>query len=52
MYKDANYYYKEQTKGSQEKEKTLILTMALFLVLLAQPNYSGSNWRQYIDVTV
>ena len=32
-----------------KKKKSSILTMALFLALLDQPNYSGFNWKQYIE---
>lgn len=56
MYEDANYYYQ---KGQEEVNKTLdkkksisILDKALFLYLLAQPNYSGFTWSQYIEVII
>lgn len=35
-----------------KKKKSSILTMALFLALLNQPNYSGFNWKQYIEATI
>lgn len=41
--------------GQQEvnkKKKPSILTMALFLALLDKPNYSGFNWKQYIEATI
>lgn len=56
MYEDANYYYQQ---GQQEVNKTLkkkklisMLDMALFLYLIEQPNYSGFNWKQYVDATI
>ena len=52
MYEDANYYYEQGQKEANKKKKTSILTMALFLTLLDQPNYSGFNWEQYIEATI
>ncbi len=52
MYEDTNYYYEEGQKEVNKKKKSSILTMALFLALLDQPNYSGFNWKQYIEVTM
>lgn len=52
MYEDANYYYQEGIKEVEKKKKPSILTMALFLALLDQPNYSGFNWKQYIEATM
>lgn len=52
MYDDANYYYIE---GQKEVDKTKPISMldeALFLILLEQPNYSGFNFNQYIQVTI
>ncbi|HJJ07600.1 MAG TPA: hypothetical protein OIM35_08360 [Clostridiaceae bacterium] len=43
MYKDANYYYEEGQKEVNKKKKLSIIPMALFLVLLDQPNYSRTN---------
>ena len=52
MYKDANYYYEQGQQEVTKKKKPSILEMALFLALLDQPNYSGFNWKQYIEVTM
>lgn len=52
MYEDANYYYEQGQKEVNKKKKPSILTMALFLALLDQPNYSGFNWKQYIEATI
>lgn len=52
MYEDANYYYEQGQQEVNKKKKPSILTMALFLVLLDQPNYSGFNWKQYIEATM
>ena len=54
MYEDANYYYEQGQQGvnKKKKKKPSILAMALFLALLDQPNYSGFNWKQYIEVTM
>lgn len=52
MYEDANCYYEQGQKEVNKKKKPSILTMALFLALLDQPNYSGFNWKQYIEVTM
>lgn len=52
MYEDTNYYYEEGQKEVNKKKKPSILEMALFLALLDQPNYSGFNWKQYIEVTM
>ena len=43
MYEDANYYYEQGQQEVNKKKKPSILTMALFLALLDQPNYSGFN---------
>ena len=43
MYEDANYYYEQGQKEVNKKKKPSILTMALFLTLLEQPNYSRIN---------
>lgn len=52
MYEDTNYYYEEGQKEVNKKKKPSILEMALFLALLDQPNYSGFNWRQYVEATI
>lgn len=52
MYEDANYYYEQGQQEVNKKKKPSILTMALFLALLDQPNYSGFNWEQYIEATM
>ena len=52
MYEDANYYYEQGQKEVNKKKKPSILAMDLFLVLLDQPNYSGFNWKQYIEATI
>lgn len=52
MYEDANYYYEHGQQEVNKKKKPSILTMALFLALLDQPNYSGFNWKQYIEATM
>lgn len=52
MYEDANYYYEQGQKEVNKKKKPSILEMALFLALLDQPNYSGFNWKQYIEATI
>ena len=52
MYEDANYYYQEGIKEVDKKKKSSVIPMALFLALLGQPNYSGFNWKQYIEVTM
>lgn len=39
-------------KEVNKKKKPSILTMALFLALLDQPNYSGFNWKQYVEATI
>lgn len=53
---DVNYYYQE---GQEEVNKTLkkkkpisVIDEALFLYLLEQPNFTGFNWKQYIDSTI
>ena len=43
---------KNGQKEVNKKKKPSILTMALFLALLDQPNYSGFNWEQYIEATI
>lgn len=52
MYEDANYYYKQGQQEVNKKKKPSIIPMALFLALLDQPNYSGFNWKQYIETTI
>ena len=52
MYEDANYYYKQGQQEVNKKKKPSIIPMALFLALLDQPNYSGFNWKQYIEATI
>ena len=52
MYEDANYYYEQGQQEVNKKKKLSILAMALFLALLDQPNYSGFNWKQYIEATM
>jgi hypothetical protein len=52
MYEDANYYYEQGQQEVTKKKKPSILEMALFLALLDQPNYSGFNWKQYIETTM
>lgn len=52
MYEDANYYYQEGIKEVEKKKKLSVIPMALFLALLDRPNYSGFNWKQYIEVTM
>ena len=43
MYEDANYYYEQGQQEVNKKKKPSMLTMALFLALLDQPNYSRIN---------
>lgn len=50
MYEDTNYYYQEGQKEVNNKKKPSILEMVLFLYLLDQPNSSGFNWQQYIEI--
>lgn len=52
MYEDANYYYEQGQQEVNRKKKPSIIQMALFLALLDQPNYSGFNWKQYIEATI
>lgn len=52
MYEDANYYYKQGQQEVNKKKKPSIIPMALFLALLDQPNYSGFNWKKYIEATI
>lgn len=52
MYEDANYYYEQGQQEVIKKKKPSILEMALFIALLDQPNYSGFNWKQYIETTM
>lgn len=52
MYEDANHYYQEGIKEVEKKKKSSVIPMALFLALLDQPNYSGFNWKQYIETTM
>nr|DAY88671.1 MAG TPA: VIP2 [Caudoviricetes sp.] len=43
---------KNGQKEVNKKKKPSILAMALFLALLDQPNYSGFNWKKYIEATI
>ena len=43
MYEDVNYYYQQGIKEVEKKKKPSLISMALFLVLLEQPNYSRTN---------
>lgn len=43
---------KNGQKEVNKKKKPSILAMALFLALLDQPNYSGFNWKQYVEATM
>lgn len=43
MYEDANYYYEQGQKEVNKEKKPSILTIALFLALLDQSNYSRTN---------
>lgn len=52
MYEDANYYYQQGIKEVDKKKKPSIIPMALFLALLDQPNYSGFELKQYIDIII
>ena len=52
MYEDANYYYEQGQQEVNKEKKPSIIPMALFLALLDQPNYSGFNWKQYIEATI
>ena len=52
MYEDANYYYQQGIKEVEQKRKSSIIPMALFLALLDQPNYSGFNLKQYIEIII
>ena len=52
MYEDANYYYEQGQQEVNKKKNPSIIEMALFLALLDQPNYSGFNWKQYIEATM
>lgn len=52
MYEDTNYYYQEGIKEVEKKKKPSVIPMAIFLALLDQPNYSGFNWKQYIEATI
>lgn len=52
MYEDTNYYYEQGQQEVNKEKKPSILAMALFLALLDQPNYSGFNWKQYIEATI
>ena len=53
---DVNHYYQE---GQEEVNKTIkkkkpisVIDEALFLYILEQPNFTGFNWKQYIDSTI
>lgn len=56
MYEDVNYYYQEGQKEVnnilKKKKQISVLDMALFFYLLEQPNYSGFNFEQYIEMTI
>lgn len=52
MYEDANYYYQQGIKEVDKMKKPSIIPMALFLALLDQPNYSGFEFKQYIDIII
>ena len=52
MYEDANCYYEQGQQEVNKKKKLSVIPMALFLALLDQPNYSGFNWKQYIETTM
>ena len=52
MYEDAKYYYEQGQQEVNKKKKPSTLTMALFLALLEQPNYSGLTWKQYTETTI
>lgn len=43
---------KNGKKEVNKKEKPPVLEEALFLYLLSQPNYSGFNFEQYIEITI
>lgn len=43
---------KNGQKEVNKKKKSSVIPMALFLALLDQPNYSGFNWKQYIESTM
>lgn len=43
---------KNGQKEVNKKKKSSVIPMALFLALLDQPNYSGFNWKQYIEATM
>lgn len=43
---------KSGQKEVKKKKKPSILEMALFFYLLEQPNYSGFNFEQYIEITI
>lgn len=56
MYDDTNYYYQQgqqEVINTKKKKKPLsIMDMALFLYLLNQPNYTGTNLNQCIQATI
>lgn len=43
---------KEVINTQKKKRSISVLDMALFFYLLEQPNYSGFNWQQYIEITI
>ena len=43
MYEDANYYYEQGQQEVDKNKKSSVISMALFLALLEQPNYSRTN---------
>lgn len=52
MYEDVNYYYEQGQQEVTKKKNSSIIPMALFLALLDQPNYSGFNLKQYIEIII
>lgn len=50
---DANYYYQqgqeEVNNTLKTKKKVSVIPDAIFLALMDMPNYSGYNWKQYIE---
>ena len=52
MYEDVNYYYQQGIKEVDQKKKSSVIPMTLFLALLDQPNYSGFNLKQYIEIII
>lgn len=52
MYEDVNYYYQQGIKEVDQKKKSSVIPITLFLALLDQPNYSGFNLKQYIEIII